>query len=158
MLFGLTGMALLMPMPGFADPSILAIGVLLLLIGLVIGMCWPHLGVRVFRFAPEGEKDLAASAITIVVMVGQAFGSAFAGLVTNAAGLTNPGAMIGASSAAAWLFGSFALTPLLSALAVRRLLALRPVSAKGRAHARSVFVPIVSRAARSQRRRHGSVP
>jgi MFS family permease len=129
MLFGLTGMALLMPMPGFADLSILTIGVLLLLIGLGIGMCWPHLGVRVFRFAPEGEKDLAASAITIIVMVGQAFGSALAGLVTNAAGLTNPGGMTGASSAAAWLFGSFAVTPLLAVLAVRRLLALRPVPA-----------------------------
>ena len=129
MLLGLTGMALLMPMPGFVDLAILTIGILLLLIGLGIGMCWPHLGVRVFRFAPEGEKDLAASAITIVIMVGQAFGSALAGLVTNAAGLTNPGGMIGASSAAAWLFGSFAVTPLLAALAVRRLLALRPVPA-----------------------------
>jgi hypothetical protein len=92
-------------------------------------VCWPHLGVRIFRFAPEGEKDLAASAITIVVMVAQSFGSALAGLVTNAAGLANPGGIAGAESASAWLFGVFAVAPILAGLAVRRLLALRPVAA-----------------------------
>ncbi len=129
MLLGLAGMALLMPMPGFSDPAMVAIAVLLLLIGLGIGICWPHLGVRIFRFAREGEKDLAASAITIVVMVAQSFGSALAGLVTNAAGLANPGGMAGAESASAWLFGVFAVAPVLAGLAVRRLLALRPVPA-----------------------------
>jgi MFS family permease len=129
MLLGLAGMALLMPAPGFSDPAVVAISVLLTLIGLGIGVCWPHLGVRIFRFAPEGEKDLAASAITIVVMVAQSFGSALAGLVTNAAGLANPGGIAGAESASAWLFGVFAVAPILAGLAVRRLLALRPVAA-----------------------------
>jgi len=129
MLLGIAGMALLMPVPGFSDVAIVAIAVLLTLIGLGIGVCWPHLGVRVFRFAPEGEKDLAASAITIVVMVAQSFGSALAGLVTNAAGLADPGGMAGAESAAVWLFGGFTLAPILAGLAVRRLLALRPVPA-----------------------------
>ena len=129
MLIGLLGMALLMPAPGFSDLAVVTIAAMLTLIGLGIGMCWPHLGVRIFRFAPEGEKDLAASAITIVVMVAQAFGSALAGLVTNAAGLANPGGMAGAESAASWLFGAFAVAPVLAGLAVRRLLALRPVPA-----------------------------
>jgi MFS family permease len=129
MLIGLAGMALLMPIPGFSDLTVAMLAVLLTLIGLGIGMCWPHLGVRIFRFAPEGEKDLAASAITIVVMVAQSFGSALAGLVTNAAGLANPGGMAGAESASVWLFGGFALAPILAGLAVRRLLALRPVPA-----------------------------
>jgi len=92
-------------------------------------MCWPHTGVRIFRFAPDGEKDLAASAITVVVMVAQSFGSALGGLVTNAAGLADPGGAAGAASAAVWLFGSFGLAPLLAALAARRLLAFERVPA-----------------------------
>jgi MFS family permease len=129
MLLGLVGLALLMPIPGFSTLTVVTIAVLLTLLGLGIGMCWPHIGVRIFRFAPEGEKDLAAAAITIVVMVGQSFGSALGGLVTNAAGLADPGGMAGAESAAVWLFGGFALAPILAALAARRLLALRPVAA-----------------------------
>src|SRR6185312_5226275 len=115
--------------PGFSGFAVTMIAILLTLIGLGIGMCWPHLGVRIFRFAPEGEKDLAASAITIVVMVAQSFGSALAGLVTNAAGLANPGGVAGAESAAVWLFSAFALAPVLAGMAVRRLLALRPAPA-----------------------------
>jgi hypothetical protein len=125
MLIGLAGMALLTPAPTAAVLPLAVIGVLLLLTGLGIGMCWPHLGARVFAFAPEGEKELAASSITIIVMVSQSFGSALGGLVTNLAGMTSPGGVAGAASASAWLFGSYALTPVLAALAIRRLLALR---------------------------------
>jgi hypothetical protein len=39
--------------------------------------------------------------------------------VANAAGLIAPGGAAGAQSAAAWLFASFALAPLLAALLVR---------------------------------------
>ena len=119
----------LAPAPTAALLPMAVMGVLLLLMGLGIGMCWPHLGARVFAFAPEGEKELAASSITIIVMVSQSFGSALGGLVTNLAGMTSPGGMAGAASASAWLFGSYAIAPVLAALAIRRLLALRPAVA-----------------------------
>ena len=122
----LVGLALLMPTPTEAE---FRIGVLLAVLGFGIGMCWPHLGVRVFMFAPDGEKELAASSITIIVMVSQAFGSALGGLVTNLAGLTSPGGVAGAVSASAWLFGTYAVAPVVAALAIRRLLALRPAVA-----------------------------
>jgi predicted MFS family arabinose efflux permease len=119
----------LTPSPSAAVFPLVVIGFLLLAMGLGIGICWPHLGTRVFTFAPEGEKELAASSITIIVMVSQAFGSALGGLVTNLAGMTSPGGMAGAASASAWLFGCYAATPVLAALAIRRLLALRPAVA-----------------------------
>ena len=129
MFVALGGLTLLMPLLSGSTALCVVIAVLLTLLGLGIGMCWPHTGVRIFRFAPDGEKDLAASAITVVVMVAQSFGSALGGLVTNAAGLADPGGVAGAASAAVWLFGSFGLAPLLAALAARRLLAFERVPA-----------------------------
>ncbi len=98
------------------------IGLALVLVGLGIGMCWPHLGARVFAFAPPDERELAATSMTMVIMVSNAVGSAAGGMVTNLAGLIAPGGIVGAQSAASWLFGLFALSPLLAWLAVRRLL------------------------------------
>jgi MFS family permease len=123
---GLAALAVLMPgqtpAPGL---PIALIGAALLTMGLGIGLCWPHLGARVFSFAREGEKDLAAASMTIVVMVANAFGSALGGMVTNLAGLTNPGGAVGASVAASWLFGGFMMAPALAGLAIRRLLAIQ---------------------------------
>jgi hypothetical protein len=62
---------------------------------------------------------MASAAITTVQLYGMAIGAAIAGLVANAAGLIAPGGAAGAQSAAAWLFASFALAPLLAALLVR---------------------------------------
>jgi len=44
-----------------------------------------------------------------------------AGLVANAAGLTQPGGVEGARSAAVWLFASFAIAPALVVLLARRV-------------------------------------
>ncbi len=129
MAIAMAGMALVTPAPTTAVLPLVAIGVLLLAMGLGIGACWPHLGASVFTFAPDGEKELAASSITIIVMVSQAFGSALGGLVTNLAGLISPGGIAGAAAAAAWLFGIYAAAPVLAALAVRRLLAQPPAVA-----------------------------
>jgi hypothetical protein len=122
----LVGMFLLVPQPGvFGDTQIWAIGACLFGQGLGIGAAWPHLCAKVFAFAPEAEKDLAATSITIVIMVANALGSALGGMVTNLAGMTNPGGPAGAAPAAAWLFGAYVLAPLLAFLAVRRLLRFR---------------------------------
>jgi predicted MFS family arabinose efflux permease len=120
MAVGLAGLCLLMPRP--VAPHLWLIGAMLLMMGLGIGMCWPHLGARVFAFAVEGEKDLAASSMTMVIMVSNALGTALGGMVTNLAGLTVPGGIAGAESAAAALFGLYVLSPLLAFVAVRRLL------------------------------------
>jgi hypothetical protein len=90
--------------------------------GMGIGLCWPHLATRVFALAPEGEKDLAASSITMVVTLTSALGSALAGMITNLGGLLFPGGVAGSASAAAWLFGGYTVAPLLAMLAVRQLL------------------------------------
>jgi len=114
---GLAVMCVLMPRASGPDwTMILPLGLALGAMGGGIGMCWPHLGTSVFVHAPEGERDLASASITSVIMVGNAFGSALGGMVTNMAGLAAaPG------QAAAWLFGLYALAPLAAAFAVRRL-------------------------------------
>jgi len=111
-------------MPQF-DPDggkVVAIGVCLMLMGLGIGFAWPHLGPRVFAYAAEGEKDIAAASITIVLMTTYAFGSALGGVVTNMAGIAEPGGVEGASAAAGWLFTAFTLPPMVASLLIRRLL------------------------------------
>jgi MFS family permease len=129
----LAGMFVLVPYPGvLGDVRLWAIGACLFGQGLGIGAAWPHLCAKVFAFAPEAEKDLAATSITIVIMIANALGSALGGMVTNLAGMTNPGGAVGAAPAAAWLFGAYVLAPLLAFLAVRRLLDVRVVLARAR--------------------------
>ncbi len=128
MSIGLAGLGVMMPWPGGMG-ELAAIGVCLAMIGLGIGMCWPHVAAQVFRFAPDSEKELAAGSITVVIMVGNALGSALGGMVTNAAGLTTPGGVAGATMAASWLFGLFAVAPLVALLAMTRFLGARAVAA-----------------------------
>lgn len=128
MVVGLAGLFLLMPQPmGWPALQVGAIGVCLAALGLGIGMCWPQLGTRVFAFAGEGERELAAASITTVIMVGNAFGSALGGMVTNLAGLSDPGGMTGAARASAWLFGLYGAAPGLAWVVIRGLLR-RPVA------------------------------
>jgi MFS family permease len=122
----LTGMFLLLPQSGIlGEAQLWVIGACLLGQGLGIGVAWPHLCANVFVFASEGEKDLAATSITVVIMVANALGTALGGMVTNLAGMTVPGGPTGAALAAAWLFGAYTLAPLLAFLAVHRLLGFR---------------------------------
>ncbi len=121
----LAGMFVLMPVDWGGLTQIVLLGMCLLAQGLGIGMCWPHLCARLFVLAPEGEKNLAASSLTIVIMVSNAIGSALAGMVTNLAGLSTEG-VAGAAAAAWWLFAVFLLAPLLAVVSIRRILAVRP--------------------------------
>jgi len=128
---GLATLAVLMPVAGPAGPDLLPISAGLLAMGLGIGLTWPHLGARVFGFAAEADRELAGASLTMVVMVGNAFGSAMGGMATNLGGLLVPGGVAGAASAAAWLFGGFMLAPLCAALAIRRLpVQVRPAAAE----------------------------
>jgi predicted MFS family arabinose efflux permease len=128
MVLALAGLGLLMPWPG-GTAHLAAVGLCLAILGLGIGMCWPHVTAQIFRFAPDSEKELAAGSITVVIMVGNALGSALGGMVTNAAGLTSPGGAEGAVMAASWLFALFAAAPLMALLAMTRFLGARAVAA-----------------------------
>jgi len=122
----LAGLFLLVPQSGIlGDAQLWAIGACLFGQGLGIGLAWPHLGAEVFTFAPEGEKHLAATSITVVIMVANAFGTALGGMVTNLAGMTVPGGLTGAARSATWLFGTYILAPLVAFLTVHRLLGFR---------------------------------
>lgn len=88
-------------------------------VGLGVGLCWPHLLTRVFKSAPPGEENIASAAITTLQLYSIALGSSVAGMVTNAAGFTDPGGLQGAQWAAIALFVVFACAPALAAILSR---------------------------------------
>jgi hypothetical protein len=88
--------------------------------GFGVGPGWPHLLSRVLLVADEDEQDLAAASLTTVQLIVSALGAALAGMVANLAGLTDPGGEPGASSAATWLFGVFAVAPAVAVLTAVR--------------------------------------
>lgn len=119
---GMLALALLMPRESNGGAQMLTpICLALALIGLGVGLAWPHLLTRVFQVAPAGEQDLASASITTVQLFATAFGAALAGMVANTAGLTEPGGIEGTASAAVWLFGVFALAPVVGILIARRV-------------------------------------
>ncbi|MGY2175046.1 MFS transporter [Pseudomonas azotoformans] len=119
---GMLALALLMPHESNGGAQTLTpICLALTLIGLGVGLAWPHLLTRVFQVAPDGEQDLASASITTVQLFATAFGAALAGMVANIAGLTEPGGIEGTASAAVWLFGVFALAPVIGILIARRV-------------------------------------
>lgn len=89
-------------------------------VGLGIGLGWPHLLTRVFTAAKPGEETLASSSITTVQLYASALAAALAGVIANSAGLTEPGGVVGAQQAALWLFGLFAVAPLLAMFLLAR--------------------------------------
>jgi predicted MFS family arabinose efflux permease len=123
MAFSIAFLSALMPVHDEAGGAVVVIGICLAMMGLGIGIAWPHLAPRIFALAAEGEKDVAAASITIVLMTTYSFGSALGGVVTNLAGIAVPGGVSGASSAAGWLCSIFSLPPMLAAFLIRRLLA-----------------------------------
>ena len=96
---------------GGATLPLLPIGTSLLLLGAGIGISWPHVSTRLLRSAPDGEGDLTSAAISMVQLFASGFGAAVAGVVVNAAGLTSNGTG-NTAAAATWLFGLFAVVPL----------------------------------------------
>ncbi len=97
-------------------------GIALSGIGFGIGLIWPHLLNRVLVAAPSGEEALTASSITTVQLYGTALAAALAGVVANQAGLVSVGGVLGAQSAAWYLFAIFALAPMVATVLVWRLL------------------------------------
>ncbi|EFB70663.1 MFS transporter [Providencia rustigianii] len=90
-------------------------------VGLGIGVCWPHLVLRVFNAAPEGEENLASSSIITIQLYATALSAALVGVVVNNSGLMSPGGLVGAQQASVWLFALFAISPLLAAILIRKV-------------------------------------
>jgi len=109
---GMLTLMLLLPLGSAGDwYSLAPIVAALLLVGAGVGIAWPHLATLVMQQAPQAEAELASSSIMTVQLVATAMSAALAGSVLNLAGIGTPG---GAAGAARWLFGLFALAPLLS--------------------------------------------
>ncbi len=92
------------------------------LVGFGIGLGWPHLLTRILQVAPADDQDTAATSITTVQLFATALGSAVAGMLANAGGLSMPGGQDGASSAAWLLFAVMAAAPLLSLLSAKKVI------------------------------------
>ena len=90
-------------------------------VGFGIGLSWPHLLTRIFNAAPPGEETLTSSSITTVQLYATALTAALAGVITNGAGLADPGGVAGAQRAALWLFASFAVAPAAALLLLARV-------------------------------------
>jgi hypothetical protein len=120
-LAGLAILLLLVPVQGGAWLQLTPICAGQLLVGLGIGVAWPHLVTNVFKETPASEQELAAGSITTIQLYATAFSAAAAGMVANIGGLSDPGGPQGASSAALALFGAFLAAPALGLVAVGRL-------------------------------------
>lgn len=94
--------------------QIFIICVALFLTGAGIGMAWPHYLTRVLQVSQGQEAQKAATSITTIQLFSTAVGTSISGTVVNMAGLTEPGGIIGAQSAAHWLFIVFAFTPFIA--------------------------------------------
>lgn len=55
--------------------------------GVGFGMCWPFVVRRIVTLAPQGERDVSASATSTLQRIGYAVGASASGIVANAAGL-----------------------------------------------------------------------
>ncbi|MDB5538925.1 MAG: transporter [Devosia sp.] len=93
---------------------LLPVGVALLLLGLGIGISWPHVSTRLLQAAPTGEGDLTSASISMVQLFAAGLGAAVAGVIVNAAGLASAGTTAATIGASNWLYGLFVLVPLVT--------------------------------------------
>jgi MFS family permease len=101
---------------------LLPVAVAQVLIGSGIGMAWAHMGTLMMAVAPASERDIASSFISTVQLVAVALGSAFAGIVVNAAGLSAATTSAEVVYAGCWLFAAFSIAPCAALLISRRML------------------------------------
>ena len=113
---------LAMAMPWQGTAALVACGLALAVLGLGVGMAWPHVLNAIMHSASPEEADSAASAITTVQLYGMAVGAALVGLVANALGLTAQPDPAALGRSAVWLFAVFAVFPALGAWSLRRFL------------------------------------
>ena len=107
--------------------SLGAICLAMVLVGVGIGLAWPHLLARVLENAPADQKELAGASITTVQLVATALGAALAGMIVNLAGLGSGTDLAGTARAAGWLFGLYAGLSFLLFVSVRQVRRAPPV-------------------------------
>lgn len=76
----------------------------LILIGMGIGLAWPHLLSTLFRVVPDSEGAIASSSVSTVQQYAMAVGSAIAGLIVNTVTRGHGEDVHAVSRAAFWTF------------------------------------------------------
>ncbi len=131
----LQSLGLLAVWAGFAAVGPAAVALGLASIGGGFGVSWAFLNQEVVRHTPRGEADLAAGLVPTVLTGGFALGAAFAGLLGNLGGVTDPLTAEAARAATATVFagglGFALLSGLAAVLLARRLrtLGVQPAAA-----------------------------
>jgi len=104
--------------------SIVGVTVSWALLGLGIGLVWPHLSSLLIAVAKPAERQLASLSIAMIQLAGMAFGSAYAGLVANLAGFADAKNSEQLIHAGGWLFALCVVPAGLALAATLRLIVL----------------------------------
>ena len=118
---GLAGLAVAMPWS--SSLALVLAGVALAVIGLGVGMAWPHILNAILHAADPGEADTASGAITTVQLYGMAVGAAVVGLVANSLQVSTTTDPAQLARASFWLFAIFAAFPVVALVYGRKFLA-----------------------------------
>ena len=121
LLMGVSLAALALSIP--AAP-VLPIVPAIILLGVGIGQCWPFIAHRVMAGALAGDETVAASSVPTIQQVGLALGSAVAGVIASASGLSTELTRADLMSAAFWVpiaFVVFAAAAFVAGLRLVRL-------------------------------------
>lgn len=115
---GIAGFAITIPMGWI--PGILFCA---LLQGGGFGILWPFASRRIIEAAPDGERDIAASAFSTLQRMGYAIGAALTGIIANASGFSAGFTKEAAAGAAAMLFWPYLPLAIIGCVASFRLAA-----------------------------------
>jgi MFS family permease len=115
---GIAGFAITIPMGWI--PGILFCA---LLQGGGFGILWPFASRRIIEAAPDGERDIAASAFSTLQRLGYAIGAALTGIIANASGFSAGFTKEAAAGAAAVLFWPYLPLAIVGCIASFRLAA-----------------------------------
>ena len=94
--------------------------------GIGVGMTNVHSISWALAAADPDQAQVTASAAPAMRSIGIAYGAAMAGLIANAAGLSEGASPEIVRNALPWVFGIGALVPLAGSLCVMRMYALKP--------------------------------
>lgn len=108
------------------DISILGLTALISVAGLGVGMTNVHSISWALAAADRDQAQITASAAPAMRSVGIAFGAAIAGLIANAAGLSQGATPEIVRHALPWVFGFATIVPLAGSLCILRMYALKP--------------------------------
>ena len=119
---GIAGFAI--TIPAGTIPGILLCA---LLQGGGFGILWPFASRRIIEAAPDGERDIAASAFSTLQRLGYAVGAALTGIIANASGFSGGFTKEAAEGAAATLFWPYLPLAIIGCIASFRLAAPQTV-------------------------------